>query len=582
MNQLSIIQALTGNLTGQSANGNGSQGAEAGSGAGLFASLLGQQSPDTAQGGQPTVPGVAAGLSVIAGEVSAEVSSDGASALLQTGAGAAADQTLLASAAPAAGEDAAQGTEGQVLFGLINKAENSAAIENAPVLAAALSSEADGETTTFAAGPNAQDIPAPFQGISLAPVAAGPQANSPANVESSGTIVGQLPAEASATAALASGKTKAPADIPSSSEVEIATSIAPDGEAITTAAKSMGPAEASAAPQSAPVRGDAAPVDAGKIIKTEASSQPRSPAAARSAGETQPQLQGDANSSGGSDDFDGEGEQGKAAGKKNLMAQAGSLAGGKSAHAPGIKTSMAGNLATASAAAGGQPELPGQGQLSVGLQSQITPLRAPENSMALQAGLILPFDGGAPIDPMTGMQTSLSAQSVSGGIQAMHAGTAALSPAQSASSLAHTPNFVANQVGLQITKAVADGQNEFTIRLNPPEMGRIDVRLEFQADGGVKAALSAEKPETLSLLQRDSSALERALNDAGVKTNSGSLNFSLQQGEAQAGNDHDKGAGNLAAAGEEIFEDSTPPEEIEITEQIIQQMVADGAVDIHV
>ena len=36
-----------------------------------------------------------------------------------------------------------------------------------------------------------------------------------------------------------------------------------------------------------------------------------------------------------------------------------------------------------------------------------------------------------------------------------------------------------------------------------------------------------EKPETLSLLQRDMSALEKALQDAGLETDSGSLNYEM-------------------------------------------------------
>lgn len=202
--------------------------------------------------------------------------------------------------------------------------------------------------------------------------------------------------------------------------------------------------------------------------------------------------------------------------------------------------------------------------------------------MALNAGLVLPFNAAAPLDPMTGTATSLSAQSLATGIQALQASISVSGAANSSASLAHSPNFVANQVGLQITRAIADGNNEFTIRLNPPEMGRVEVRLEFSADGGVRAALFAEKPETLNLLQRDAAALERALNDAGVKTDSGSLNFSLQRDEAQAGEQGANSASETAAMGDEAGEDYPQDAEIEITEQIIQQMVADGAVDIRV
>ncbi len=613
MNQLSIIQALTGVLPGEGASGNGSQGAQAGSGAVLFSNLLGAQFDaatgvagtvqppvpgqqmagatngdansavtSAAQALQSGVPGVAVGLAMIAGKGSAEGSPDGASALLRIPAGVAANQPQLASAASAVGDDSGKG---QILFGLINQPEDSAAIVKSPLLAAVLSPEADADAgpMTFAAGSGERDIPAPLRGISRAisldPAAAGPATAGETDAEA---IAGHLPAAPGVKATPASGKKAAPVSIPSSispaGETGIAMAIAPDSETVAAAAKSMGPAAAPAAPQSAPAGGDAAALDSQKPARVESNSQPRPQVAAKGAGAAQPELQGEAGNSGGSGNSDGEGEPGNAAGKKNFMA----LAGGGSVPAPGIKTSLGSGLAGALASANAPIGLPAPGQPSAGLQSQMTPLKALENSMALQAGLILPLDGGAPVDPMTGSQTSLSASSISGGIQALQAGTPISSPAQSAAAFAQAPNFVARQVGLQISRAVSDGQNEFTIRLNPPELGRVDVRLEFQADGGVKAALTAEKPETLNLLQRDAAALERALNDAGVKTNAGSLNFSLQQGETQAGHDDSEGAGSLAAAGEETDEKYPPAGEIEITEQIIQQMVADGTVDIRV
>jgi flagellar hook-length control protein FliK len=509
---------------------------------------------------------------------SGEGSADGASALLRVPAGAAADQFMFAGTASVAGNDAKG--KGQVLFGLINQAENSAALENSPVLAAAFAAETGGEPATFTAGANEQNIPAPFQTISRDASITTPTGDSEADPEA---MIGQLPADTDSSAASLSDKAGEAAGIPASAAladaINSAIAIAPEGEEITAAAKSIGPAEAPAAMQNVPPRGDAVALDAqqtNRAARTEGNGQSRPQMAVKNAGEAQPQLQGDANSSGGSGDFDGDGEQGNAAGKKNFMAPA----GGNSTHGPGIKTSLGSNLAAALTSANAQSEIPGLA--SGGLQLQTAALKALQNSRAMQAGLILPFDGGAPVDPMTGNTTSQSAQSISAGIQALQAGTPVSSTAQTTASYAQAPNFVARQVGLQINKAIANGQNKFTIRINPPELGRIDVRLEFLADGGVRAALSAEKPETLNLLQRDAAALERALNDAGVKTDAGSLNFSLQQGEAQANQEDGENAGSLAAAGEETDEDYPLAAEVEITEQVIQQMVADGTVDMRV
>ena len=48
-------------------------------------------------------------------------------------------------------------------------------------------------------------------------------------------------------------------------------------------------------------------------------------------------------------------------------------------------------------------------------------------------------------------------------------------------------------------------------------------------DGGRAVAIvSAERPETLDLLQRDAAGLRQALQDAGLSTDSNSLSFNLR------------------------------------------------------
>lgn len=84
-------------------------------------------------------------------------------------------------------------------------------------------------------------------------------------------------------------------------------------------------------------------------------------------------------------------------------------------------------------------------------------------------------------------------------------------------------------VAVEIARHIQNGINRFEIRLNPPELGRIDVRMEIDASGNLTARLAVEKSETLDLLQRDQRALERALADAGVDPGKTELEFSLQQ-----------------------------------------------------
>jgi flagellar hook-length control protein FliK len=90
------------------------------------------------------------------------------------------------------------------------------------------------------------------------------------------------------------------------------------------------------------------------------------------------------------------------------------------------------------------------------------------------------------------------------------------------SNLANLPNGAAvTAIGAVIASEASAGTNRFIIRLDPPELGRIDVRLRFGRDGDVHARLIADRPETASLLIRDAAVLERALNTAGMRTDSG-------------------------------------------------------------
>ena len=105
-----------------------------------------------------------------------------------------------------------------------------------------------------------------------------------------------------------------------------------------------------------------------------------------------------------------------------------------------------------------------------------------------------------------------------------------------------------NQVFVQLTKAVQNGQNKITVQLRPEELGRVEVKLDIAGDGRVKAMVMADKPETLDLLQKDSRVLERALQEAGLKTDNNSLSFNLQGRE---GNGHAHLSTNAGASSNE-------------------------------
>ncbi len=140
--------------------------------------------------------------------------------------------------------------------------------------------------------------------------------------------------------------------------------------------------------------------------------------------------------------------------------------------------------------------------------------------------------------------------------------------AETLASARHTPAAnPAEQIAIQVQRAQVAGQERISIKLHPAELGRIEVRLENASDGTLRAVISAERSETLDLLQRDARGLERALQEAGVKTDSGSLNFSLrgngqgqgQQAEGNGGSGH-SGAGDQGGSdGADAVPDPTQP-----------------------
>jgi flagellar hook-length control protein FliK len=101
------------------------------------------------------------------------------------------------------------------------------------------------------------------------------------------------------------------------------------------------------------------------------------------------------------------------------------------------------------------------------------------------------------------------------------------------------PHQAANLQGLAVEIAARSqsGSKQFDIRLDPPELGRVDVRLSIDATGKAQAHLTADQPQTLDLLQKDAPALTRALREAGLDVNQDGLNFSLRQQQQQTGQD---------------------------------------------
>ncbi len=140
----------------------------------------------------------------------------------------------------------------------------------------------------------------------------------------------------------------------------------------------------------------------------------------------------------------------------------------------------------------------------------------------------------------------------------------------------------AGALGVEIASRAKDGAKRFDIRLDPPELGRVEVRLEVDSNGKVSTRLIVERPETLDLLQRDARNLERALQSAGLQTDEGGMQFSLQDqgqnGLADANSDRGfERRGDFFASEIDGAEPASPA-----MDRYAQSIIARGGVDIRI
>jgi chemotaxis protein MotD len=111
--------------------------------------------------------------------------------------------------------------------------------------------------------------------------------------------------------------------------------------------------------------------------------------------------------------------------------------------------------------------------------------------------------------------------------------TASLQVVPQTAHMAAQPDVTA--LAVQIAAKFGDGNKQFDIRIDPPELGRVEVKLTIDDQGRAQAHLAVEKTQTLDMLQNDRSNLERALKDSGVDLSQNGLNFSLKGQERQQG-----------------------------------------------
>jgi flagellar hook-length control protein FliK len=103
-------------------------------------------------------------------------------------------------------------------------------------------------------------------------------------------------------------------------------------------------------------------------------------------------------------------------------------------------------------------------------------------------------------------------------------------PNEAPATLPIIPHAVAEQVAINLHQAIKSGTDHIQIQLQPADLGTIDVKLNVNHDGRVTVVVSADRSDTLNLLQQDASGLTQALRDAGLQADNSSLSFNLRGG----------------------------------------------------
>ncbi len=96
-----------------------------------------------------------------------------------------------------------------------------------------------------------------------------------------------------------------------------------------------------------------------------------------------------------------------------------------------------------------------------------------------------------------------------------------------------TGHSMVEQISVKITKAILAGNDKITIRLRPANMGRVEVKMELSQDNHLTAIVTVDNRDTLEQLKNDSRSLQRALQEAGLQTNDGDLQFNMRGQEGQ-------------------------------------------------
>ncbi|WP_150286111.1 flagellar hook-length control protein FliK [Rhabdaerophilum calidifontis] len=339
----------------------------------------------------------------------------------------------------------------------------------------------------------------------------------PSDDETARDAAGEAAEEPAASEAVATeaGETGPAKGETAAAEGEVVADAAGTGE--TVAADPAATAAEALLIAAAPVKTDPVAAAASATAGTDGSEGPAAAPALVAAAASEPAAEKIAAGTPAGTGLDAPARPGTAAAKAATAGEAAPAAMESAAGEDTAKTAAATPVTTAAGKTGAQGAATEAGKAAKPAQPNLHPVRTSPFAEILES-----FHSGSihrPADILAGLERNAAPQ------------------AQRAETVSRpTPlQMLPIEIGMQAVR----GATQFQIRLDPAELGRIDVQLQIKENGEVNANLVVDRVETLAMLRRDASTLQQAFEQAGLRQSSDGLSFSLrgegQQGESRQG-----------------------------------------------
>ena len=158
-------------------------------------------------------------------------------------------------------------------------------------------------------------------------------------------------------------------------------------------------------------------------------------------------------------------------------------------------------------------------------------------------------------------------------------------PQTATTAAATEPTVALAGLPVAIASRAQAGSSQFDIRLDPPELGRIEVQLSVDSNGQVVSHITADRQDTLNLLQSQQPQLQQALEQAGLKTSDSAMQFSLRDqsfaGQQQQNQNFAQNGNNSQSNTQQLVIPDSSLSSVDTT-QIYSRLNLRGGLDIRV